>query len=411
MRQPDKSTPILPREWVHRFYKIELFNKCTKDKININCNSSNTFITDINPIWFVHSLIKTSARSLYILYLDTTNNCNDNCKMCFSKKMRNIQGLYQQIDVDLILRRISELKKDYPTFQVVSMAGPGEPFLLPRLRDILEQCNNLNIATRIFTNGKLLYLKQNRELLLKYTVLVRISIDAASNHVFSLTHDREGFAQRIENIEKLIEEKKLLKSNTIIGAHFVIQKYNYKEIVDFATLFKNLGVDYIVYSQETLGRVYSRFTDDEIEQIHFLLDEAMKLHDKSFSVITPTHVSRKTFENYNENYFSNPTKLNLCYSGSSRIFFSVTNKFSACWLDNSNDKFIDHSYIGDLQDNSTMKCINKMIQYGIGSVLSEGAYLGCDRCFSGNYNHMIAKILEFVDGYSSKDIDVKLIEY
>lgn len=410
MKQPSKNNPILPREWVHKFHKIEIINKKTREKKYVYCNSSNTFITDLNPIWFVYSIMKTKSRSLYILYLDTTNKCNDNCDMCFSKIVRQIQGTDQEINVDLALKRITELKNTYPTFQVVSMAGPGEPLLLSRLKDILVLCHNLGITTRVFTNGEMLSLERIREMLLRYSGLVRISVDAASEHTHSLIHGGISFQKRIDSIKKLIEDKKRINSETLIGVHFVIQKDNYREIMPFANLFRELGVDFVVYSQETLGNVKSVFTDAELNHINKSLDTVSTLHCDDFAVIIPAHVLRKTFKKYNEEYYASPDKLNMCFNGSSRLFFSSTNKISACWLDNSNKDFIQHSYIGELSDDMTMTQIHTMIREGIGSLFPCGAYLGCDYCFSKNYNNLVHQILSFTNGYNTEDIEVKLVK-
>ena len=162
LQQPHRENPFLPRNWVHRFHKIRITRHKDGQMLEIPCTSANFYLMDLNPIWYVDQLVKSKGNSLFILYLDTTNSCTDRCPMCFTESTRRKEGFHQTLDVDLALRRITELRERYPdTFKMISLAGPGEPLNLKRLNDLIKGCSDLGTAVRVYTAGKRL---SNRKL-------------------------------------------------------------------------------------------------------------------------------------------------------------------------------------------------------------------------------------------------------
>lgn len=410
LKQPSKENPYLPREWVHMFHEIEITRESDGQSIIVPCTSANFFLMDLNPIWYVDQLVKSKSNALFILYLDTTNSCTDRCPMCFTALTREIEGLNQSLHVDLALKRIKELRTRYPsTFRMISLAGPGEPLNLKRINTLIKGASELGTAVRVYTAGKRLSDENIRRTLLEHTKLVRVSIDAANEETYQQTHGVKGLNERLLNLEKMVNEKAASSSDTLIGMHFVIQKANMNEIVRFAEIAKNIGIDYIVYSQETFGKVNGGFSTEDYEKVVNDLKKVELMHSDNFRTVVPHLVRRQTYTQFDRNYFANPEMLNRCHNSKHRIFFGVQNDFSACWLATLDSQFRKESFIGKLDKEGTMDSVYNIIENGVGSELYKGAKLSCNTCVASNYNSMVDQIVNFLNNESH--YSTRLVEH
>lgn len=236
-----------------------------------------------------------------------------------------------------------------------------------------------------------------------------MSIDAADEETYQKTHGVKGLKERLLNIEKMVNEKATSSSDTLIGLHFVIQKSNMNEIVPFAEIAKNIGVDYIVYSQETFGKVNGGFSTEDYEKVVNDLKKVELMHSDNFRTVVPHLVRRQTYTQFDRNYFANPEILNRCHNSKHRIFFGVQNDFSACWLATLDSQFRKESLIGKLDKEGTMDSIYNIIENGVGSELNKGAKLSCNTCVASNYNSMVDQIVNFLNNESH--YSTRLVEH
>lgn len=410
LSQSSREEPFLPREWVHRFHKIRITRSKDGMSLDVPCTSANFYLMDLNPIWYVDQLVRTKGNSLFILYLDTTNSCTDRCPMCFTEKTRRNEGFHQTLDVDIALKRIKELRNRYEdTFKMVSLAGPGEPLNLRRINELIAGCNNLGTAVRVYTSGKRLSDPEIRRGLLAETKLVRVSVDATCEETYRKVHGVGGFKERIEGIRKLINERAQRGSETLIGLHFVIQMDNKNEIVKFAEMARDMGADYVVYSQETFGKVRGGFSLDDYNKVVEDLELVEMMHSEVFRTVVPKLVRRQTYVQFDKDYFASPSILNKCHNSKHRIFFGVQNDFSACWLATLDTQFRENSYVGKLADDKIMDPICRVIERGVGDVFNQGAHLSCNSCVASNYNSMVDNIMNFVK--EDDDFNTLLLEH
>ncbi|MCR6106775.1 radical SAM protein [Salipaludibacillus agaradhaerens] len=410
LQQPSRDTPFLPREWVQMYHKIEITRESDGAAIIVPCTSANFFLMDLNPVWYVDQLVKSGGNTLFILYLDTTNSCTDKCPMCFTALTRGLEGFQQSLQVDLALKRIKELRIRYPsTFRMVSLAGPGEPLNHKDIHTLIKGAHDLGSAVRVYTAGKRLIDATIRRTLLDYTKLIRVSIDASKEETYQRTHGVKGLKERLVGIEKMVEEKVRCSNDTLIGMHFVIQKANMNEIVSFATLAKNLGADFVVYSQETFGKVNGGFSKDDFEKVVHDLKTVEMMHSYEFRTVVPHLVQRQTYTEFDKTYYSTPDVLNNCHNSKHRLFFGVQNDFSACWLATLDAKFRRESFIGMLDKDDTMTSLYNVVENGVGSELTDGAELSCKTCVAGNYNSMINQISHFLN--NETHYTTRLIEH
>ncbi|MFI0724596.1 radical SAM protein [Streptomyces sp. NPDC021224] len=410
LAQPRRDAPFMPQEWIHRYHEVKLTRGSDGSSITVPCTAANFFLMDLNPRWYFDGLAKAKGKSLFILYLDTTNSCTDACPMCFTMATREQEGMNQRLDIDLSLTRIAELRERYPeTFRMVSMAGPGEPLNLPRIEDLILGTARQGLAVRVYTAGRKLNKSSIRSALLEGTSLVRVSVDAASKDTYRATHAVDDFEERMESIRTLVGERTARGSGPLIGLHFVIQKANFREIIPFAEMARGMGCDFVVYGQETFGKVAGGFSTAEKEQVVADLAAVEAMHAPDFAAVVPRLVRRQTYTAFDKNYVASIETLNGCHNSRHRIFFGVQNDFSACWLATMDASFREESYIGKLSEESTMSKVLQIIDHGVGDGLGRPAKLSCNTCVAGNYNSMVDKVLAFLDG--EDDWESEVIEH
>jgi MoaA/NifB/PqqE/SkfB family radical SAM enzyme len=107
----------------------------------------------------------------------------------------------------------------------------------------------------MFTNGSMLKKFDLFEIFSKSLSWIRVSIDAGEEKTYNdlrKTNNLNNFEVVIENIKKLIETKKKVKSKIVIGIGFVVTKDNYTEIKKFSELFKEIEVNYCQFKPEII---------------------------------------------------------------------------------------------------------------------------------------------------------------
>lgn len=399
LAQPARDVPFMPQEWIHRYHEVKLTRGSDGASMVVPCTAANFFLMDLNPRWYFDHLARTDGKSLFILYLDTTNSCTDSCPMCFTMATREKEGMNQRLDVDLSLTRIAELRERYPdTFRMVSMAGPGEPLNLPRIEDLVLGTAEQGLAVRVYTAGRKLDRPSIRSALLHGTSLVRISVDAASADTYRATHAVNDFDERMDSIRTLVNERSALGRGPLIGLHFVVQKANFHEIVPFAEMAKEMGCDFVVYGQETFGKVAGGFSSAEKDQVVADLAAVEAMHAPDFAAVVPRLVRRQTYTEFDKEYVASQEVLNRCHNSRHRIFFGVQNDFSACWLATLDTSFREESYVGKLSDDATMEKVLQIVEHGVGDGLGRAARLSCNSCVASNYNSMVDKVLDHLRG-------------
>lgn len=182
------------------------------------------------------------------LIFDFDYTCNFKCPSCRTEVINwNKDHLRRPINNQLV-ERIKHLIIDQIEEQPISIrwAG-GEPFLSEVYLDLFEYIiasGKTNIQNIIQTNGSYLKSKVVRNLL-PYISELRISFDAASAETYAKTRVNGNWDKLLENVRYITELKKELNAHTTITADFVVQLDNYKEIPEFVSLCKELGIEHV----------------------------------------------------------------------------------------------------------------------------------------------------------------------
>ena len=232
--------------------------------------------------------------------IDPSNTCNHSCPFCISghlhlKKYKGTEYFNRTI---LNKNTFHDLIKDLVKLNIeaINWTGGGEPTQNPYLGEAIKFIKkNSSIEMGMFSNGTLLEKMNLMDIVVDCLKWIRISIDAGtalSYDKLRVTNKSNNFDTVIKNIKKIVDLKNKKKSNITIGVGFVVTEDNYNEILDFANIFKEIGVDYCQYKPEIiqierqeknsdLGRVQIS-SDFWIKKVINLLDQAKQTLGKKF---------------------------------------------------------------------------------------------------------------------------------
>ncbi|MHA1276367.1 MAG: radical SAM/SPASM domain-containing protein [Candidatus Helarchaeota archaeon] len=175
------------------------------------------------------------------LQLEITNACNLRCIMCDRWKWdSSLKGDLTTQDLFTLFDELSSLGTRHILF------SGGEPLLRKDFNEIIHRLDELNISTTVITNGVFLTEDIAHTLISTDTTII-LSVDGSNEEIYAKIRGRTGlFNTIIGNIEKLVALRNKHKKG-FISMHFVIQKYNLTDILDFYELAKSLSVDTISY--------------------------------------------------------------------------------------------------------------------------------------------------------------------
>lgn len=177
------------------------------------------------------------------LMIELTNACNLRCEMCYHRKMKRKPGFMSKELFTSIIKQAKELN-----IQNIGFYTTGEAFLHPQIFDFIKIAKDNGIEyVYITTNGQALNKKEIQKILDSGLDSIKFSIDAASKSVYEKTRIGGKWEKLVENIQSLRELRDVTKSSLRIFGSFVITKDNYKDLIKYNSVFKNL-IDETIFS-------------------------------------------------------------------------------------------------------------------------------------------------------------------
>ena len=141
----------------------------------------------------------------------------------------------------------------------------------------------------MFSNGSMFERFDLFETLVDSLSWIRISMDAGKAKSYDdlrVTSKGNNFEVVLNNIKKLIKIKKERNSKITIGVGFVVSQDNFKEVLDFANLFKDIDVDYCQYKPEII-QIERNASHDKKQQIspEFWANKVLDLLDQASKIL------------------------------------------------------------------------------------------------------------------------------
>lgn len=193
-------------------------------------------------------------------------SCNLSCPSCRKEFIFYKEG--EEYDKKIkITNHLIKLINNHDEWLKFSLSNDGDPFASLVYRHFL---NNLNLRDRplteieLVTNGILLESHWDKVKHLNRNIIrIKISFDAGNEHDYNLT--RKGDWNKLLNSSKFIANWK--KNNNPVmklTSNFVVQKLNFRSMIDYIKLCDNLGFNEINFQKINDWGTMPNFDDHAI---------------------------------------------------------------------------------------------------------------------------------------------------
>jgi len=241
-----------------------------------------------------------------------TNFCNHKCPWCYinwnqsgqqNKRSGTDRPAPKPIQVDIkIIEALKEAKE--MGLKAITIVGDGEPTLHKKFNYIIDEIKKLKLDIGIFSNMSFKK-KEIFDSFLKNFFFVRCSIDAANKYSHQKSHLSDDFELIVNNIKNLV---KLRGKNKfpVIGAQYVCNHWNYKEVPEAAKFFKSLGIDYVTFKPMYKNELNPNHEINSLknEEVIPFLEEAKKEQNENFKVYMKISQFKEVLgNNYNDGVY------------------------------------------------------------------------------------------------------------
>jgi radical SAM protein with 4Fe4S-binding SPASM domain len=175
-----------------------------------------------------------------ILMIEPTNECNLHCPLCptGAGTLKRTKG---QMPFELYQRILAELDG---ALERLMLYNYGEPFLHPRIFDMIRLARKAEIHARISTNG-LVFLRAHHadELIASRLNHLRVSVDGATAETYGLYRIGGQFDRILEGVRLLQQRKRELgRSKPVVELQFIVMSHNEHELDAMRQIAHELGV-------------------------------------------------------------------------------------------------------------------------------------------------------------------------
>lgn len=214
-------------------------NHCPFIKMN---RADGPFINRRKALQSYRDVLQTQLCSPKVLHFNFDRSCNLKCPSCRSHFVSDDQNRVKKI--------LSILRNNFPLVEEIILTGRGDPFASLTYRQWLQNLTDEDFPKlkkiHLHTNGILWNEEMWKSLSPRAQKIIKsadISIDAAIPQTY-MTNRGSSFEQLCKNIT-------FIKQNTSIHLSllFVVQQNNFKEMIPFVCMAKELGADRILFTK------------------------------------------------------------------------------------------------------------------------------------------------------------------
>lgn len=213
-------------------------------------------------------------------YVELTTACNGACPYCYNDSGKNSVFLEETI-IKNIIQELSD-----QSLSTIAFSG-GEPFLHPKINDLISYAEQRNVKPIIISNFMLLTESELNRLLER-----RLDLQITFDNVNEIKHDAirgKGNYKKIVSLIKLAQEKNVIEK---LHIRFNLSKSNHQQITDFIAFLKIYGVKKATISflhKSGRGKTYDDVFDYkyDVELISSILENLGQIENEigeSFSL-------------------------------------------------------------------------------------------------------------------------------
>ncbi len=272
------------------------------------------------------------------VHIVPSNVCNQNCVFCAYRMTDYLSN--QNFDDRSMLKteKIFETLDCFKNMSVkaVQYTGGGEPLVHKDIKAIFRKTLENGLDLALVSNGQALDTETCQ--ILSDAKWVRISVDCGTRQTYEKIRkvNEKNFGKVINNIKGLVKYKK----DGIIGVGYVIEKENYKEILEATKIFKDLGVDNV--------RLSAAFTPEGFDYFKDFLDEAKQLSEKASELSDSRFTVFNLFNDRVKDTFVGTQDYDFCPIKELQVYIGADyNVYTCCTL-----AYNDKGLIGSIRDQS-----------------------------------------------------------
>ncbi len=187
--------------------------------------------------------------------------CQLKCRFCYYAFMDGSQRQHPDVEV---LKRWAKLLKDVYKLEAVDLTGQGEPTTHPKIKELVDYCNEIGLKPAIITNGQIDRTDLNCDWL--------VSIHDTGEHYEYLTQVNNSW-QRMEKTLQSLKEK-----NISFRVNTVVSKYNLprlKDIVDISHKYGARIQNFIIFNPHE-GTDWAGKTNIEFQASYSEIEKPLK---------------------------------------------------------------------------------------------------------------------------------------
>lgn len=171
--------------------------------------------------------------------LSLTNRCNQNCRWCSDKKLRDRSP--DALDLPLLQALFRDLARGGT--RGITIEGGGEPTLADFFEDAVSAAREVGLAVGLISNGLNLFPPKRHPAIYEHFEWIRLSLDAAGPEQYVALKGVEGFEQVMENIRRLAGEA----PQVTLGVGYVLTNENDapQPLETLARRLAQMGVQYL----------------------------------------------------------------------------------------------------------------------------------------------------------------------
>lgn len=177
----------------------------------------------------------------FMLQIEPTNACNLECPLCpVGRKELGRKTQHMSLEV---FKSIIDDMEDYLLFLV--LWDWGEPFMNAHLPEMIRYASERDIRTVTSTNAHFLEDDAYIEAILTSGLSTLIvAIDSAHDDIYQQYRRKGSLSKVLAGLQKVVEMKKRLGSETLINMRMVIMRHNEHELRSLKRLARKLEVDW-----------------------------------------------------------------------------------------------------------------------------------------------------------------------
>lgn len=317
--------------------------------------------------------LRTGSCFPMAIEISPTNRCNLECSWCISKQYHRNDTL----DWGVLVKFLGDYKE--LGGKSVTWSGGGEPTVYPQFAMAVETASILGLDQGLMTNG--LFGNKSLEVTGEIIQWVRVSLDTVNNERYKQMKGRDALGKVLKNIERLA------KCPTKLIVNMNLARVNEDEVLDVATVAKNLG------AKGFQLRPVLPIPDDSTYYIPDNLDEIIA---ELKGLETPDFFCNISYDKFNE--LGKPREYKSCTYHNFLCVLNANGDLSVCMYKLYEDEFtFGNIYVQDVGEIWSSRRRKQVIK-----LCTDMDFSTCQVCCKGHELNTFLYYIEVADGMKDR---------